>query len=734
MQTDAAHLSGMLDFLGELSTSISAKVRQFDLTKSRVVACLEKVENVLELKTCIDGVQQALNNEDFEQAAAHIHRFCKLDDATIRAAQFGETDGTADGSATQLEGALQSLKESANKLKQIVREQFSEAVAAHDTASVERFFKIFPLIGLDQEGLESFAKYLAETVRRRCDEILKNCRRELASTQQRRGENVSGEKRFAFTEKNAVYFADLSNQLLEFVARLVDAHEPLIETYYGAGHLLVVVRHVQTECDSQMRCLLDAFRAARDTHRLVTDVRACTATQSSERHDDLAQKHAVEAKQLDAVISELALILAQISLFVKCIQRKLTNDLLMVSASKPDAEDEHAASARLRPVGAFVNNEMRLAAEQQLLVGDYLLLEEYYLRESIRKAFALERSAASAAATTADGRAVTSVVDDCFFIAKKCVRRALSSGSVDALCGMLNQLCSLLETDYVHLHYHRLRAGFSAPSNFFDEPERDSKLTQQQRAYIAAFNSLELSNEYLAALKAKLQDEVTSIHTPSHSNANARQKVETCMAQLDTLKNHISEAQAFGVEQLLLGVVKRELKRMLAPFESTSYTPNEPDAREDDYDADTAGWLHELSGRMSLLLRFFRAQLTAGNFDLLVDAAVAELQQRMERALLRKTVSRTGGFRFATDVRALVTFFTQQTNWSVRDRFARLSQVAVLLDLERVDEVLEYTKMSHDASMSDSRASAWRLSPAETRQFLTLRTDFRIEEITRLPL
>ena len=56
------------------------------------------------------------------------------------------------------------------------------------------------------------------------------------------------------------------------------------------------------------------------------------------------------------------------------------------------------------------------------------------------------------------------MVDDAFFIIKKCVRRALSSSSVDGVCAMLNHANSVLEQDFREILYSKLRLGF--PSGF----------------------------------------------------------------------------------------------------------------------------------------------------------------------------------------------------------------------------------------------------------------------------
>ena len=65
---------------------------------------------------------------------------------------------------TALETSFKLLHEAQTKLKQIVHSKFDAAVHSGDVASVERFFKIFPLIGQHEEGLAKFSKYLCAQV------------------------------------------------------------------------------------------------------------------------------------------------------------------------------------------------------------------------------------------------------------------------------------------------------------------------------------------------------------------------------------------------------------------------------------------------------------------------------------------------------------------------------------------------------------------------------------------
>ena len=62
------------------------------------------------------------------------------------------------------------LHEAQSKLKNIIHSRFDSAVRCGDAASVERFFKTFPLIGEHKAGLEKFSKYLCTQVT--CNEYI----------------------------------------------------------------------------------------------------------------------------------------------------------------------------------------------------------------------------------------------------------------------------------------------------------------------------------------------------------------------------------------------------------------------------------------------------------------------------------------------------------------------------------------------------------------------------------
>ena len=74
-----------------------------------------------------------------------------------------------------------------------------------------------------------------------------------------------------------------------------------------------------------------------------------------------------------------------------------------------------------------------------------------------------------------------------------------------------------------------------------------------------------------------------------------------------------------------------------------------------------------------------------------------------------------GGLVLDQEVRALGSFLTGATSWSVRDKMTRLTQIATLLNLDKVSELNDYWNPSNGDMPS------WRLTANEVRQILTLR-------------
>ncbi|XP_028258526.1 conserved oligomeric Golgi complex subunit 4 [Parambassis ranga] len=692
---DASQLSGMITFTCSLAENVSRKVRQLDLAKTRLYNVIQRADDILDLKFCTDGVQTALRNEDYEQAAAHIHRYLSLDQSVIELSRQGEESSTVDAS-------LVMLQEAEQKLKVIVAEKLDEAVAAVDLAQVERFFKIFPLLGLHQQGLARFGQYLCSQLASKAEENL------LLAT----GGDL-GEKRAL------LIFADTLTLLLEGIARVVETHQPIVETYYGPGHLYTLITHLQQECDRQAQKIVDKFIQQRGYHSKFQIV------QSSMMKSVPGER--IEPRELDPVLTEVTLMNARAELYLRFLRRRMMADFEVGDAQSITQEHQQNVEKLLK--------HCLLSRTMQELIGYYIPMEEYYMRESVNKAVAMD--------AYEKGQLTSSMVDDCFYIVKKCISRALSSSSIDCLCAMINHANSVLESDFREVLYNKLRQGF--PATTLQDIQRgvssavslmQSSLQQgkfntlgiesaehAKAAFLVTLNNVEVCSENITTLKRNLENDCSKLFSQGVGSGE-QAKIESCLSDLVSTSTKFKDLLQEGLTELNTTAIKPQIKPWISSFLSISHNIEEEEFN--DYEANDP-WVQQLIVNLEQLMAEFKTALSPVIYDTLTSLMTSLISIEMEKTVLKCSFSRLGGLQFDKELRSLVAYLTTVTTWTIRDKFARLTQMATILNLERVTEILDYWG-------PNSGPLTWRLTPAEVRQVLALRIDFRSEDIKRLRL
>ncbi|XP_068115772.1 conserved oligomeric Golgi complex subunit 4 [Hyperolius riggenbachi] len=699
IEGDAQQLSGMISFTCNLAENVSSKVRQLDLAKSRLYQAIQRADDILDLKFCMDGVQTALKNEDYEQAAAHIHRYLCLDKSVIELSRQGKEGSMIDAN-------IQHLQEAEKQLKVLVTEKFDVATKAGDLPQVERFFKIFPLLRLHEEGISKFSAYLCRQVAKKGDENLS-----LALTSE------SNERRAA------LIFADTLTQLFEGIARIVETHQPILETYYGPGRLYMLIKHLQAECDRQVEKIVDKFIQQRDYHRKFQQVQSSMIRSSS------IEK--IEPRDLDPILAEVTLMSARAELYLRFIKRRVAADFEVGdSVATEDVKQEHQQS-----LDKLLHNCL-LSRSIQELIGYYITMEEYYMRESVNKAVAMD--------TYERSQMTSSMVDDVFYIVKKCIGRALSSSSIDCLCAMINLSTTMMESDFREVLCNKLRMGF--PATTFQDIQRgvtsavslmQSSLQQgkfdtkgiesndeAKMSFLVCLNNVEVCSENIMTLKKNLENDCKKLFSQDFGREQAKAKIDSCLSDMASVSNKFRDLLQEGLGELNSTAIKPQVKPWINLF--LSCTHNIEEEEFNDYEANDP-WVQEFIVKLEQLMSEFKVGLSPVIYENLTSLLTTLIAMELEKVILKSTFSRLGGLQFDKELRSLIAYLTTVTTWTIRDKFARLSQMATILNLERVTEILDYWG-------PNSGPLTWRLTPAEVRQVLALRVDFRGEDIKRLRL
>ncbi|CAG10446.1 unnamed protein product, partial [Tetraodon nigroviridis] len=323
----------------------------------------------------------------------------------------------------------------------------------------------------------------------------------------------------------------------------------------------------------------------------------------------------------------------------------------------------------------------------------------------------------------------SSMVDDCFYIVKKCISRALSSSNIDCLCAMINHANIALESDFRcsrpppgEVLLNKLRQGF--PATTLQDIQRgvssavslmQSSLQQgkfntlgiestenAKAAFLVTLNNVEACSENITTLKRNLENDCSKLFSQGAA-AGEQAKIESCLSDLVNTSAKFKDLLQEGLSELNTTAVKPQVKPWISSFLSISHNIEEEEFN--DYEANDP-WVQQLIVNLEQLMGEFKVALSPVIYDTLTGLMTSLISMEME-----KTALNSEGCSLIKELRSLVAYLTTVTTWTIRDKFARLTQMATILNLERVTEILDYWG-------PNSGPLTWRLTPAEVRQVL----------------
>lgn len=316
--------SNVLSNAASSSRRISDAVKRLDVEQARVQSTLDVVEQVAELKACVSGVTGCMGApQDWEMAAAYLNRASKVPKHVVNGDFAEEIVPTAEVP----DPPNVTLDRAAEALRGLFLKEFDKAALEGNSGKVTRFFKLFPLIGKPEVGLDIYGQYVCQGVASRARANLN------AGTG-----GIQGKEDF--------FYANALTKLFEHIAQIVEHHGALVERHYGIGRMVKVIERLQAEADVQGGILVDTWSDERNIDRKLTDIRSYaftflvqsflpipTARSNTSRARSPAKRGTVseyqdwedepiDMKEVDSYVSEMALMLGRWSLYTSFIANK----------------------------------------------------------------------------------------------------------------------------------------------------------------------------------------------------------------------------------------------------------------------------------------------------------------------------------------------------------------------------------------------------------------------------
>ncbi|KAI3796646.1 hypothetical protein L1987_39324 [Smallanthus sonchifolius] len=653
VKLESDHMLSNVDSTCVLADQVSGKVRELDLAQSRVNETLLRIDAIVERSNCIDGVQKALESEDFESAANYVQTFLQID------AKY------KDSGSDQRELLFASKKQ----LEGIVRRRLSAAVDQRDHAAVLRFIRLYSPLALEEEGLQVYVSYLKKVISVRS--------------------KVEFEQLVEFMEQNQsqVNFVACLTNLFKDIVLAIEENEEILRSLCGEDGIVYAICELQEECDSRGSLILKKYMEFRKLSKLTSEI-------NSYKNDLLSagEEEGPDPREIELFLEEI-LSLTQ-----------LGEDYTGYMVSKIKGLSNVDPELTPRATKAFRSGNFSKVIQD--ITSYYVILEGFFMVENVRKAIKIDEHVMDSL--------TTSMVDDVFYVLQSCCRRSISTSNINSVIAALSSAVSLLGGEYNDALQQKMR-----------EPNLGGKLflggvVQKTGVDIAtALNNIDVSSEYALKLRHEIEEQCAEVFSAPAD----RERIKSCLSELGEMSNGFKKALVAGLEQLV-GTVTHRIRPVLDSVATVSYELSEAEYAENEVNDP---WVQRLLHAVETNTGWLQPLMTANNYDSFVHLVIDFIVKRLEVIMMQKRFSQLGGLQLDRDVRALVSHFSGMTQRTVRDKFARLTQMATILNLEKVSEILDFWG-------ENAGPMTWRLTPAEVRRVLGMRVDFKPEAIAALKL
>ncbi|CRL29117.1 COG4 transport [Penicillium camemberti] len=687
---------GMLSEAAGTADRISSAVRRLDLEQARVKATLEVVEQVAELKACALGVAGSMGApQDWEKAASYLHRAAQIPASVVNGAFAAEMVPTAevpDPPSVTLDNAAESLCG-------LFLREFEKAVKENDGAKITRFFKLFPLIGRSEVGLDVYGRYV-------CQGVAAKARA-----------NLNGATGGAQT-KDGFFYANALTKLFEHIAQIIDGHGGLVEHHYGPRKMGRVIERLQVEADVQGGIILDTWSDERHVDRKLMDIKSYAFTflvqsflpaqrpgparsqSPAMGASTAADEEGVDMKEIDGVLNEMAIMLGRWSLYCRFLADTCN------SSGENEADDdkrfELPSFLRESPLAQKINDR---------LVSPFNAMTTFFFRRSVEKAFQLDESPSGLTLNPqrplkADPPHITSAIDDIMYIVNKVIQQSLATSQEAVVTNVVPTLSRVLGSDFIGMTQRKMRDECYPRSIQGGQPAEQTTIS-----FLVQINNLDLGVDYIRRIvqnntgskpDTKTTEATTHLLTIFASPSTAKKVHQTLQTLSTTFESKVTDLLTDGIQVIFNNTIKPRLRPILADaFRDIEYAPNpntlEPDNPNSSFDNKELVKPRFTSLWNDLLTPFARI-LTPSAFDRVLSVTIAYLARLLEKRLWSygSRINALGAARLERDVAGLVGAAVDvgyiagaPGRYKYRECFARCVQMTLVMgmDEDEWDEV-----------------------------------------------
>lgn len=657
---------------------IGGQVRSLDEEMRRVKEAGDRVALVTELKTSLISLHDSIQSGDWESATRHCARAMCIPTDVISGAFAELTVPSAESPSSPIQ-TLQSARE---RLLAVFRTEFQSATESKDPTATSRYFKLFPVIGWEEEGLAAYSSFVVDLVRARVPTSIKT--------------------------SSSLYYITTLTSLFEGIALIIDQHQPIVEKYYGNGKMTKVVAKLMDECDRVVRKVLAGWEEERSVKRKLALTSAFTFAfvSSATRKTSVPSQPPesdIDPREIDQILLEISGMASRWGLFRRFVYDRLKDDTDDATFSPTIEEYGTTSVPASHSVLSLIRESVTGQLLENILLEYYYPLEIWYFRMVTDKAHRLSSADFSTIPPT------STTPDDFFYILKVILNRLVSSSSLKALNKTIQQLKDIIAGEYASVIQRRIEDVYkntTTTNTNITQKERQDR--EQRNTFIVYLNDLDISSSHMDRL---IRDLIKTPIIPNNFLSVEVKEVRSCINELLDLVPRFQTIVKICLEQFFNQLIRPRLRSLI------------PDIYKDiHYQLDSEAFA--LVESQDLIRKRFvkiwetltegiRDMLRESNYRVFFTLAVDVIVRTWEKFLMGLKFTELGAIRLDHDIRIILSYLSSQTPFGdAREKFQRLQQISTLLNLDIEENGEEFY---HNSGIS------WRVTLSEAKAVFALR-------------
>jgi len=558
-------------------------------------------------------------------------------------------------------------------------------MVAKNAADVSRFAKLFHPLGLAGEGVQKYVGFIRRSLAERCAVEF----RLLAPS-------------FKRADTGPTPYESALTSVFVAIADIVQEHQGSVEQEFGTENFIVVVRGLLEEADMQGMRVIEKF--AKDHAKV------------------FGQQAVGDTREVGAALEEAALLTQRTQQFHSYIHNMARSVVDLI----PDREAFIASLPQGYSDEDGLPPMSKLLHRVQELVSSYVVAEMNFLLHSVEKAV----SETDRLDLDDPEQLTTTLVDDAFFVLQQAMNRAITTFDINAVCAVVNNVSgaitneirsalvkSLADSEWVYKYWVANLANLDPPAHgehpltsLFLDVEGDVRdpLTSAD-SWPHSLNNIQQCAEYVD----KLRETTTDAFLENFPDQGMeKDKFDYTIASLEQTKAEL-EALHNGECRKGLLLFWIHLQPMLDTLSSLDYDIDEAQYADCQVNDPFARPFIE---QAEVIHQHLRRVLNPASCEEILQEMVEQICTYVAEIVLEKRFSLFGANQLDNDVRGLCSFFTQLGERPLRHKFARLFEMADVLNTESIEEFGELF----------GEATDWRLEPGEIGRLLTSRVEFNV--------